>query len=233
MYCAGCGSDLGAAAVMTCPKCGASRDAGAGVDAGEVGRRVVDSSRDALRAIRTLGVDPVGGLSGAFSELGDRRAAGAGVVLCVVYTFAAAVGFNLGVRSWFGIWANASGLAGAGVFVKAILGLAVAPVALAAAVLAVRMIAGSRDVGRAAELFVAGAALAPLGLASLLGGLLGPGNFQVGLVLFLGAFCYLVLILYSGLTGVARVSPRVAAPCVPVMILLTFWLTKVFLTALF
>jgi hypothetical protein len=231
MFCASCGTDLGAGSIA-CPRCGATPQGSGAAVAADMGRRVADSSRDALRAVRTLVVDPVGGLSGAFADLGGQRAGGAGAALCAAFVLAGAIGFTLGVRRALGVWVGISGMSGAGVFVKACFGLLVAPLVFAAGGLLVRLVAGAGEAGLGTDLFVAGAALTPVGLASLLGGLLGPANYGVAFVLYLVAFSYLVLILYTGLTALARVRPSVAAPCVPALILLALWSTKVFITAL-
>jgi hypothetical protein len=231
MYCADCGTDLGGQP-SACPQCGREPQQRGGAVVAELGKQLKASSRDAAGALRSFGVDPVGGLAPAFSRLGPERAGAAGVALCVAFALAGALGIALGARRWLGAWGEFVSIDGAGLFFKALLGLIVIPAALTAVGLAVRKVLGKPASGLAGDAFTAGAALVPMGLAMLLGGVLGAGNVEIALLLYLFALSYLVLLLYSGLTGVGGLSPRAAAPAVPVMLVLAGWLSKVVFAAL-
>lgn len=124
-----------------------------------------------------------------------------------------------------------TGGSGVALFFKSFLALLAIPAALVAAGFGLRRLLGSTE-NLAADLFVAGAALSPVGLSLLLGGLLGRANAEVALLLFFFAATYLVLMLYGGLTGVGKLTPKAAAPAVPVLLLLAAWLTKVLFAAL-
>lgn len=230
MYCADCGTDLGVAAVA-CPHCGNAPQRMGGAVVSELGRQVRASSRDAAGAARSFGADPVGGLASAFARLGRERGLAAGVALCIAFAVAGALGVTLGARRWLGVWAQLAD-SGAGFFFRTFLALLVPPAALTACALAARKLLGAPGSGGAGDLFTAGAALVPLGLATLLAGLLGAANAEVAILLQLFAFCYLVLLLYAGLTGIAGVSSRAAAPMVPVTIVVAGWLSKVVFSAL-
>jgi hypothetical protein len=71
-----------------------------------------------------------------------------------------------------------------------------------------------------------------MGLATLLGGLVGVGNAEVVLLMFFFAFVYLILVLYAGFTRVAGMSERAGAPAVPVALLLAGWVCKVVFASL-
>jgi hypothetical protein len=231
MYCAHCGSELGGGP-GACPRCGRAAQRLSALAAAEIGGHLRASSRDAARAVNSFGIDPVGGLGAAFARLGPERAAGAGIILCTGFALTAALGCTLGIRRWFGFWAELAGVGGAGTFFKSALALLVPPAALIAAILATgKVLRASGHL--AGSVFVAGAALAPIGLATFLGGLLGLGNLEVALVLQIAAFTYLVLLLYAGLTSVGGVSSRAAAPAVVAIVVLTGWLTKIAFVALF
>ena len=231
MYCAHCGTDLGVG-LNTCPRCGREAHRRSAVAAAEMGDHLRVSSQDAARAFYTFGVDPVGGLAAAFARLGAERAAGAGLMLCAGFALAAALGCTLGIRRWFGFWAQLAGVAGASTFFKSVLVLSVPPATLTAAGLVTRkVLRTSGNLG--GDVFIAGAALAPTGLATFLGGLLGAGNLEAVLVLHIAAFTYLVLLLYAGLTSVGGMSARAVALAVAAMVVLTGWLTKIAFAALF
>lgn len=231
MYCQDCGADLGEQAKV-CPHCGRDNAQGETTAAAEVGRKLKRSSLDALGALGDLLTNPVGGLAATYDRLGEARARLAGILLCGVFALAVALAVMLGARRWLGELAYATGNSpGIVSFVKLALGSLLAPAALATVAYSIRRLLGARrDV--AVDIFTAGAALAPLSIAALAGGLLGAGNFEVTLLLLLVAEVYLVLILYAGLTTLGELSERAAAPSVPLMIVIAAWLAKVGLAAL-
>jgi hypothetical protein len=67
----------------------------------------------------------------------------------------------------------------------------------------------------------------------LAGGLLKTANFELILLLLAFALIYQVLMLYAGLTAVGELTPKAAAPAVPILLLLSAYVTKVILVAYF
>lgn len=235
MFCAQCGTQL-ATEVGVCSQCGfqappSSARWSASTVGNEVQRQMAATSRDAATALRLLVSDPVGGLPAAHEALGSIRARSVGIALCAFFSLAAALGLRTAAGRSFGGILQLDSLGSNGALLKWLLLLLVPPAVLAGACYAIRRLLSSpqRD---SSEVFIAGAALAPAAIALLLSGLLGIGNVEIVFLLFLLAFCYLVLILYSGLTAISGVSARVAAPAVPVLLVLTGWLTKVVAVAL-
>lgn len=195
-----------------------------------LGKLVSGASNDALGALRRLSVDPVGGLPEAYASLCPDRARAAGIALCVGFALLTTLGILVGAKRLLpdGIPLGGSGLASV---LKTFLVLLVLPAAFAAASFA------TRKVLRAAppvsvDLMTAGAALIPSGAATVAAGLLGLGNLEIVLALYLFALCYLVLLLYGGLTGIGGVASRVAVPAVPLLILAAGWIAKVVVAAL-
>ncbi|MDR1146230.1 MAG: DUF4339 domain-containing protein [Verrucomicrobiales bacterium] len=192
----------------------------------------VVAGKDALAALKKIAADPTGGIAPAFDALGEQRALGAGLVFGGVFaacgTFAAyrivsAVGGFLG-----GFYHRGGG--DAGQFFK-ILFAALAPfLALTVAVLAARKLLRGATAAIGADVFVAGAALLPLGAALLLGSLLGAANYAIVALVTLVALTLTVLMLDAGCVGVAGLSRRAAAWAVPFMLLLSAWLAKVIYT---
>lgn len=233
MFCAQCGTQL-AAETNVCTSCGsgARESTSAPALGSEIQRQLTASSKDAASALLLLGGNPVGGLPAAYSGLGALRARSAGIALCAFFSLTAAIGLRVAAGQWFGGMLQFTDFTSFGAFLKLALLLLIPPAAFAAALLGVRKVLGTQT-EIAGDIFTAGASLAPAGVALLLGGLLGAGNLEVVSLLFLFAFCYLILMLYSGLTAIGGVSARAAAPAVPVITVLAFWLTKIVFAALF
>jgi hypothetical protein len=84
----------------------------------------------------------------------------------------------------------------------------------------------------AGDVFTAGASLLPFGVAVLVAALVGVANFEVIVVLFAFALSYNILMLYSGCSRIAGIPEAGAAPAVPVMLLISAWLTKVIIAAI-
>ncbi len=233
MYCQSCGTQV-ADASMVCVGCGYVPPA----PAKDIGDQVKASSRDALGVLKQLAANPVGGLSAAFVSLGPDRALSAGVALCVVFALASSGGLVMGanqlqrvVSGWLGgLSGFTGGPQGLAAFIKTAVQLLVLPAAIAAASLAIRKMAGARP-PVAADVFTAGAALAPLGAATLLAGLIGVGNMEIVVLMFFFALAYLVLMLYAGFTTIGAMTERAGAPAVPAAILLSAWLCKVVFAA--
>lgn len=238
MYCQACGTQIDDFSDF-CTSCGHAQSLGS-TGTRNISDQVKASSRDALDVFKRLLIDPVGGLSAAFDGLGPDRALSAGLAMCVAFGLAASGGVITGASKlqqvslpFLGPLSQALNMpSGFGSFLKMSIQFLVLPAAIAAVGLGIRKIVGARE-PFVADVFTAGAALAPLGLAILLSGLLGFGNLEIVFLLFFFAQTYLVLMLYAGFTRVGGMTEAAAAPAVPVAILLAVWLCKVVLLAVF
>ena len=103
--------------------------------------------------------------------------------------------------------------------------LAVAVMVTLGLLLGLSLVQGLRRNDWSRLLYVAGAALLPMSLLALLLAIAGTQlmALTVSLTVFTG--CYVVLILFSGLTQVMDVSESRAAIAVPLLLLLTGWLS--------
>lgn len=230
MFCTHCGERAPEGA-HECPSCGRTVRPEPARPAAEWTQRLGASSSDAVSTLKGLLLDPVASLPDAYQALGPVRARAVGALLCVTFALAAATGLTLGARRWLGSIVVFVG-SGFEVFVKSFFTFLLIPASFVLAGLAVRKILRSSE-GVVADVFTAGAALAPLGAAILVSGLLGSGSGAIVGLLFLFASTYMVLILYSGLSGVGRMTPRASAPAVPVLILAAAWITQLVLAVLF
>ncbi|HXO26757.1 MAG TPA: molecular chaperone DnaJ, partial [Thermoanaerobaculia bacterium] len=90
-----------------------------------------------------------------------------------------------------------------------------------------------RGKGRfAGDVYTAGAALLPWAFLVLAAALLGVANIEVIVVIWLFALTYSILMLYAGCSRIGGISEAGAAPAVPIMLLVTAWITKIVAVAL-
>ena len=200
--------------------------------AGNIGEQMGASAKDALGAVSSLVLNPVGGLSPAYTALGPDRALGAGLALCVVFAIVSALGSAIGsgrMMTMFGMMGYGSN--GFVIFLRALIGFLVLPAAMIGASLGARkMLSGSGPL--AADIFTIGAALTPLGLALLLSSFLGLANYELAMLLMLFAATYLVLMLFTGLTKLGGLTQKAAAPAVPIVFVLSLYICKVVFAAM-
>lgn len=228
MFCQKCGAQLSDHAT-TCTSCGAPVSAvGPGAAAaGAAADRMREASKSALASFLSFVGNPVGGIAPACESLQPGRTTGVGIVFGVVFAICFALGAKLGVMSnpFFGLVIGTSNpvwlvIAGLGPFVG-----------LAVAMFLARIVSrGKGGVGE--DLFLAGAALLPLGFVSVISWLLGGGNLDVIYAIWVFAICLTVLMLFAGMTRAYGVSERLASVLVPAALLVTGWLAQVIMDAL-
>jgi len=85
----------------------------------------------------------------------------------------------------------------------------------------------------ACKSFISGVSLLPLLIVSLISAIIGIGNIEVSLILFTVAICITVMILFNGLTRIEQLSDKAASYIVPLMLLGSAWIAKIFLTSIF
>jgi len=204
------------------------------------GSAIREASTSAFRSFTIWATDPVGGLPRAYSSIDPRQALMAGIVfgiacaLCITasvmhYDRAASHALGSGDVVQIGLWG----------YVKVFLSGLAPFVAFAAVGYVMRAPAKKGTFG--GDVFSAGAAVLPLGVAVLLTSLIlttvrseADFRFVLAMATAIGVFgfCYTTLILFSGATRIAELSERAAAIAVPLMWLLGGWLTMVLLNVL-
>jgi hypothetical protein len=227
MYCEQCGTTLDPTTGL-CPAC--ARPAATipvtvvpTPPAPQITSKVKAASKDATQAFKTFAADPVGGLPAAFESLGPSRAMGVGVVFAAV----AIVCVFVGVFISLGSYARPD----FGDSIKFLLFGAVPFVSILLASAATRKVfRGAGSFG--GDSLIAGASLLPLGFLVLVSSILGLANLEIAALLLVFALCYGILMLYTGVTRISNVSESKAAFAVPVMIIVSFWLTKIIFGAM-
>jgi hypothetical protein len=223
MFCSHCGTAADGAA-LACLQCGG--DLRPKTQPALNTERAVGASKDAARAVKMLLVDPVGSIGASYDAFSPRQAIDVGIAFAALFIVSSLIAIRLIART-----------IGGGMFsigfkeVMQVLFVATIPViSIVAIFMAMQMVATKRnDLSRA--IFAGGAALLPLSIFNVAGGLLGAGNGEVLALVGLFAVCYMILLLYAGCRDVLKVSSATAAAGVPLIILVTAWLTKIILTA--
>ena len=221
MFCKKCGAQIQENAT-TCPSCSALVE-GSNLVA-TAAENVKAASIDAFEAFKLFASNPVGGLSGAFERLGQKRAFGVGLIFGAI--FALCVLF--GIYRLLPEWGRPHGFSG---FIKILVVSVVPFVSLFGAIVVARMsFRGEGGFGN--DSFISGASLLPFGCVFLLASILGAGNIEVISVLTLFAVCLTILMLFAGLTRICKLSEQAATIAVPLVLLASGWLSKIIYAAL-
>jgi hypothetical protein len=220
-FCDGCGTAVGGGG------------AGAAVPLSQQLKSEVKArSLDAWQGVKLFAKSPVGGLSESFAMFDDQRAIQVGIVFAIVYEIALLLGafiFKSRAAALLGGVLPVGELSAAQLFKVLFLGLVPFASLIGACALARGIFRGK---GRfAGDVYTAGAVLLPSGFLVLVASLLGAANFEVILVLLLFALTYSVLMLYAGCSRIAVIPEAGAAPAVPIILLLSAWITKIIVTA--
>jgi hypothetical protein len=230
MYCEFCGLQVNAATGV-CVSCAPAAATAAPVKArggaeqaaAELSTKVKTASKDATQALKTFAANPVGGLPAAFEALGESRALRVGLVFAAASVVLIFVGVYMSLPAFM--------RPDFGTSLKFIVFGAVPFASILAASMATRKVfGGAGSIG--GDSMIAGASLLPFGFLIFISGLLGLANFEVTALLLIFAFCYAILILYTGCTRVSGVAESKAAFAVPVMIIVSAWLTKILFGAI-
>lgn len=236
MFCKSCGRGL-AENLQFCDGCGATVNEDPPVAAvpfaDQLKSEVMARSQDAWAGIKLFAKSPVGGLPESFALLDDQRAIQVGFGFALLYDAALLLGgliFKWKAQSLVGRMLPIGELTAAQMFKLVVLGLVPFASLVGAGVLARQIFRGT---GRfAGDVYTAGAVLLPSGFLVLVAALLGVGNIEVIVVLWTFALTYSILMLYAGCSRIGGISEAGAAPAVPIMLLLSAWITKIVAVAL-
>jgi len=245
-FCGSCGAQM-ADGTAFCPKCGAKSAAqsGAGVAAAPAAaaptrptsQRVAQAQgylQDALNVLKTVVVDPMDGLAKAFSPMEKSRALAVGLTCAVIFEVCSLIGGVLHLSrlssAFRGIDIPGYTPPGAdfGAYLKVIIAGAIVFAAVTGALAGARLVFRGEKGGIEGDVFIGGVSVLPFGLVILLSGILGVGNIEVVLIVAVFALSYFVLLLYAGCTTISGISSKLAAPAVPIIILISAWLGKIF-----
>ena len=218
MFCVHCGASKDGVAV--CAACGHSTAAG---PPQELVTRLSEAANDAGATLRYLGANPAGALESAFSQLGERRALGAGAVLGVLF------GITSMIAAWIGSMRLQIGFQPRVLFGALLMGLVLFATLAAAGTVGRKLLHGSGTLG--SDVYLAGVALMPIAVLLVVASTVGAKNFEVIAIAAILFLTYLLCILHVGVTRLTGISESSAPPFIAAMLLLAIWLSKVVLVA--
>lgn len=198
-----------------------------------IGDEVKARSRDAWSGIKLFAKSPVGGLPQSYVMFEPERAMQVGIAFAVIYEVTFFIGMYMmasRAAGIFGVGLRVSDASASLLFKLILIGLVPFASLVGAGALARKIFRGTGIL--AGDCFTAGASLIPFGIAVLVTAILGAANLEVIVVLFAFALSYNILMLYAGCSQIAGIPESGAAPAVPVMLLVSAWLTKVIITAM-
>ncbi len=236
MFCSTCGRAL-TDGLRFCDGCGVELDRGATGSSALLADQFKDEvkarSLDAWQAFKLFVKSPVGGLSESFAILEDQRAIQVGIIFAGMYEvalLASALIFKSRVTQLVGGFLPVGDLTVFQLIKVVVLGLV--PFASLIAALALVRIIFRGTGGFAGDVYTAGSVLLPFGVLAFAASILGVANFEVILVILLFVLTYSILILYAGCSRLGGISEAGAAPGVPIILLLSGWITKILVTAI-
>ncbi len=228
---------------MNCPKCGHVLNSGVAF-CGDCGATIaetkpesatsepsVPSEKVKVLAERVWKVflavfqNPVESLAPNFEKLNKQKALEVGIAFAVLFDFCALFGLYMMLPRW-------AGSPGFGDILKILIFGFVPPAALTGAGFLARKVFRATGGTIESDVFLAGISLIPIGILLLLSGVLGIGNLEVIGLVAVFALSYTILILFTGCTKISGIAQVRAVPAVPVIILVTAWLSKIVFTAM-
>lgn len=169
---------------------------------------------DVLRVVSLFAVNPIGGLLPGFNSLDKPRAAVVGIAFALIFDFCFVVGSYAGWRGFFE----------ASIWKLMLVGLV--PFMTLSILSAIARLIYRTSGSFIGDMFMAGTFLLPMSFLALASGISMTLGSQSMIVLTVFASCYGIFTLYSGCTTIANLSEARAALVVPVMLLLSGWLSS-------
>jgi hypothetical protein len=223
---------------MICPKCGHAVNAGV-VFCGECGATIPDTKPEPASPgarLKTIAEkvgktflavfeNPVENLPPYFQRMKKQEALEVGIALAVLFDLCALFGIYMMLPHW-------AGSPGFADILKILIFGFVPPAALTGAIFLARKVFRASAGTIESDVFLAGIALIPIGILLLLSGVLGIGNLEVTALVAVFALSYTVLILFTGCAGISEIATVRAVPAVPIIILVTAWLSKIVFAAM-
>jgi hypothetical protein len=170
---------------------------------------------DALFTFKSFALNPTGGLLPAFASLNKQQAIAVGIVFAAIANLCFIVVSYVSWRDSF----NA-------LLILRLIIVGLVPFVSLAVVSAIARGIFRSNGSLAGDFFLAGASLLPLSFLLLLSSISSflPPIIMPILSVFVG--CYTILTLYSGCTQISNLSEKATAFIVPVMLLVSGWLSN-------
>lgn len=238
-FCGHCGTAIAAPSTTTTSGGAAAAPAPArapaAVNLGKTIKEEVQArTKDAWHGVKLFLKSPVGGLHESFTMFDSRRAVSVGIVFAIVYELMVFIGLYrmAGTASaGLGVPLPVGEISVKEFFQLAFVGLVPFVTLTFAGTIARKIFRGQGSLP--GDVYTAGACLLPLGFAILAASFLGAANAEVIFALLIFAWTYSILVLYTGCSRISAIPEAGAAPAVPIMLILSLWLTKVVVVGVF
>ncbi|MGQ4647159.1 DnaJ domain-containing protein [Lyngbya aestuarii] len=168
----------------------------------------------------SLVVNPAGGMLSGYANLEKRQALAVGIVFAGIFNFCFVFWSYVGWRNIFEA------------YLWELMSVGLVPFFTLVAIGSIARVVSRSSGSLAGDIYLAGASLLPLGFLALASSGSTVLGSQVMLIIGVFASCYTVLILYSGCTQISGMSDTVAALTLPVMLLVSGWLTYLAVTVI-
>jgi len=168
---------------------------------------------DTLFTIKSFLLNPMGGLLPSFARLEAQRAMVVGFLLAVIFDACFVWGIYTGWRDVVSV------------SLVPLIGVGMMPFIILAAMSAIARLIRRHPGSLAGDSFLAGATLMPLTILAIANGISSNLPSQLMVIITVFTSCYTILTLYSGCTQIANFSEKTAALLVPVMVLVSGWIS--------
>lgn len=229
MFCSKCGAknEDDATSCASCGEVFAVAKTSTGFEADKAKEQVKEAMNDAVSTLKSLGTDPVGGLLKSYEALGDARSLGVGIAFGLIFALCFVI--TVGQIPFMGFYLRESG---AGQFFKLLIVGFIPFLSLSAASLIANKLTHAK-LAFSSNFFIAGVALLPLGLVSLITALIGFRNYEIAFVLSTVSICITIMVLFAGLTRIGQITDKAASYTVPLMLIASALIGKIILNILF
>jgi len=168
---------------------------------------------DTLSTIKSFLLNPMGGLLPSFARLDSQRAMVVGFLFAVIFDACFVWGIYTGWRDVVSV------------SLVPLIGVGMMPFIILAAISAIARLIRRHPGSLAGDSFLAGATLMPLTILAIANGISSNLPSQLMVMITVFTSCYTLLTLYSGCTQIANFSEKTAALLVPVMVLVSGWIS--------
>lgn len=220
VYCQFCGQQISFGAVA-CPHCGKEVHSSQLIDKQAIAEKMKEAARDATTSLQSLALDPIGKLKASHDALPSNRILAAGIVLGVLFSVLLGISISIWNKNLGNFLDNIS-------YFKVLFAAFVPFIGCTLSLSIIRMI--SKGKGEfSSDCYISGTALLPFGIAMLVSSLLGQGNLEITLILMVTAFCYTILILFTGLVEIFQLPKGISSLLISFILVASAWIDKVIL----
>jgi hypothetical protein len=187
--------------------------------------KILKETVNAVRAFTTFAINPIEGLPIAYNKLSKNGAMLVGFIFTLFYEILYFLSFHKSFHKVIALIPDLGSLeAKWGItWFKIALVLLLPFIGLSISLLVI----SGKKAAYHGSIFIAGSVLLTEGIVIFLAFMLGVANIEIIIILGLVLICWIIFILYSGLTRIIGVSEAKGVWCVPAVLLASAYITKI------